>query len=236
MTGEDILAAAKAAYARCPTYADTGCVRTVFRKPDGRINFVSTTPFETAFVRPNRFRFEFSTHHPKMTEFSRYLIVENGPEVLTWWDLRPGVERPGSLATAVAGATGVSGASAHTVPALLMPHRVPGCRRSERAALTRLEDAELDGVACFGVERRAVIDPEEAHRFREEAIRLLGWAPPAAESDPDVLWVDQRTFLIRRIESGTRFPTFRTESVTTYQPVVDEDVPDDHLVFDPPEA
>src|SRR5581483_3621770 len=126
MTAEDILTTAEAAYARCRTYADTGCVRTVFLEPDGRTDFVSTTPFETAFVRPDRFRFEFSTHHPKTTEFSRYIIAASGPEVQAWWDIRPGVERPESLAMALAGATGVSGSAAHTVPSLLMPDRVTG--------------------------------------------------------------------------------------------------------------
>jgi outer membrane lipoprotein-sorting protein len=236
MTAEDILAAAEEAYHRCRTYADTGCVQTEFRKPDGQTDFFSTTSFETAFVRPDRFRFEFSTHHPKRSELRRYLIVAKGSEVLTWWDIRPAVERPESLALALGGAAGVSGASSHTVPALLMPDRVSGRRLGQRAALTRLGDADLDGVACFRVERREVIDPDEARQSREEAIRILGRALPESESVPDVLWFDRGTFLLRRIEGGSRFPSFRTESVTTYEPVIDEDVPDDHLLFDPPEA
>jgi hypothetical protein len=236
MTAEGILAAVEAVYARCHTYADTGCVREVFLHLDGRTNFVSTTPFETAFVRPDRFRFEFSTHHPNRTEFRRYVIAADGAGVRTWWDICPGVKRPESLALDVAGATGVSGSSAHTVPALLMPDRVPGRRLGERVTLARLEDAELGGGDCYRVELRDVIDPEEARRRREEVTRLLGCPPTEGERVPRVLWVDRGSFLIRRIEGGSRFPTFRTESVTTYEPTIDEPVPDDHLAFDPPET
>src|SRR5258708_2518928 len=140
MTAEEIVAATEAVYASCRTYADTGCVRTVFLRRDGRTDFVSSTPFETAFIRPDRFRFEFSTHHPHQTEFSRYIIVAQGSVVQTWWDIRPGIEQVESLSRALAGATGVSSSSAHTIPALLMPDQVSGWRLGERATLARLED------------------------------------------------------------------------------------------------
>jgi hypothetical protein len=222
MTAEDILAAAEATYARCRTYADTGRVQTVFRDHNGQTNFVTTTPFETAFVRPDRFRFEFSIHSPNSAQFRRHIIVMNGPEVLTGWDIRRGVERPESLRMAIAGATGVSGGAAHTVPAMLMAERVRGRHQAARAELTRLEDGELDGSACYRIRRQVLTPPGLAGADRGHA--------------PDVLWVDRPSLLLRRIEGGGWFPTFSTESVTTYEPAINEEVPDDHLIFDPPEA
>jgi hypothetical protein len=235
MTGEEILAAAEAVYARCRTYADHGCVRTLYLRPDGGADFVSTTPFETAFVRPDRFRFAFATHHPNRTEYSRYVIAAHGQLVQTWWDIRPGVKQPESLAMALAAATGVSSSSAHTIPALLLPDLVLGRRLTERVTVTRLEDGELDGVTCYRVQRQEMSGPEEQRQRREELVRLLGRSY-SSESGPQVLWLEKGLLLIRRIEASCRFETFQTESVTTYEPALDEPVPDDHLLFDPPEA
>lgn len=233
MTAEDVIAALKTAYASCHTYADTGCVRTVFLNPDGSTKFVSTKPFETAFVRPDRFRFEFSSHHPGLTEYSRYIIAVNGPDVRKWWDISPGVERPESLALALAGATGVSGGSAHTVPALLLPE-TERARLGERAAPSLMADAEWDGVPCYRIQLREVADPERERQFREEMLRIRGWCPPPSEREAEVVWIDRVTFLLRRIESSTRFSDFRTECVTSYEPTFDEPIPDEHLEFDPP--
>jgi hypothetical protein len=54
--------------------------------------------------------------------------------------------------------------------------------------------------------------------------------------EPDVFRLEQSPVVLRRIGSNWRFPTFSTESVTTYAPVVDAYVPDAHVMFDPPEA
>ena len=48
------------------------------------------------------------------------------------------------------------------------------------------------------------------------------------------VWIDKRTFLVRRIDERTKFPDFHTEVATTYEPVIDEAVPETLLEFDPP--
>jgi hypothetical protein len=77
-------------------------------------------------------------------------------------------------------------------------------------------------------------DPAEEAREREDIYRRSGVRPERAESSPLTFWVDRGTFLIRRIESRTRFETFSTEKVTTYRPEVDVAVSDEELAFDPP--
>src|SRR4051794_40464398 len=131
MTAEQILEGMAAVYAGCRTYRDTGRVHTRFLTRRGRLDFESTKPFRTAFVRPDRFRFEFASHFPGQAEMHRFIVHMAGRVVQTWWDLRPGVERQSRLGMALAGATGVSGGAAHTVPALLLPRRVGGRRLTD---------------------------------------------------------------------------------------------------------
>src|SRR6185503_1188748 len=119
-----------------------------------------------------------------------------GHEVLTWWSIRPGVEKQYSLGAAIAGATGVSGGAAHTIPVLLLGKAIGGRRITEMEAATRIGDAELDGVTCF---------------------RVTGTLATTAIT----LWIDASTFLVRRIDSPQDFGDFRTETTTTYCPVVD---------------
>ena len=100
-------------YAECKTYRDSGVVKTLFIQ-EGRNRTVSK-PFTTAFVRPDRFRYEFKNRRGEY-EFDRYLVWRKGQDVRTWWDVRPGVEEKADLDGALSAARGVSGASSYTRP------------------------------------------------------------------------------------------------------------------------
>jgi outer membrane lipoprotein-sorting protein len=78
-----------------------------------------------------------------------------------------------------------------------------------RPAVTEVKDAKLDKVDCFRIEG------------------MFG-------GSPTTLWIDQKTFLVRRIDAQKKFNNFRTEETTTYDPVIDEEIPDKKLEFDPP--
>ncbi len=56
-TAAQILARMDKVYANCKSYRDTGVVKIVFAETDGSHHTVKR-PFATAFVRPDRFRFE----------------------------------------------------------------------------------------------------------------------------------------------------------------------------------
>jgi hypothetical protein len=165
-------------------------------------------PFRTAFVRPDRFRFEYQE-----TGFfgakRRYIVSRVGSKVQTWWDVRPGIEAPESLNSALGAATGVSGGSAHTIPVLLLPGEVEGRRLTDMTDVKRIADATLGGVDCFRVEGTYA-------------------------NVPRTVWVEQKTFLVRRIEFESTFPSFRTQETTTYEPVVDKPVAQELLEFNPP--
>ena len=206
-TAQDVLDRMAKAYAGCNTYRDTGVVKTVFIRTTGTRTVEK--PFKTAFIRPNRFRFEYTEKRGGRED--RYIVWRNGKEVQTWWDVDPGVQKPESLKLALAGATGVSSGSAHTVPALLLPKEVGGRRLTELTAAKRAKDAKLDKVDCF---------------------RIEGMFLNAATT----VWIDKNTYLVRRIDAKKSFDNFRTEATTTYDPVINAETPDKALEFDPPKG
>ena len=218
-----ILEAVAEAYASCWTYRDSGQVKTRFHSQEGRNLRTSVKPFTTAFHRPDRFRFEYQHRYKAEHEWSRYIVWAHGETVRTWWDVGPRFEQPESLGLALAGATGVSGGLAHTVPALLMPDRVSGRRLTDLAELASLPDEALGEVSCYRVSGRFLphrVDLTEDERHVQQAIALTGRRPERAEHSSLTVWIDRATLLIRRIEAGKQFETFRTDSVKDYTPAV----------------
>ena len=106
-------------------------------------------------------------------------------------------------------ATGVSGGSALTIPALLLPDRTNGSCLTDLAKARRIEDADIGKVGCYRV-RGTWVD------------------------DPATIWIEKNTFLVRRIDSQHKFDDFRTEDTTTYDPVMNSKIDDKMLKLDPP--
>jgi outer membrane lipoprotein-sorting protein len=167
-------------------------------------NYTVEKPFKTAFVRPDQFRFEYKE------ETQRYIIWSKGKEVQTWWDVQPGIQKPESLRLAVAGAIGVSSGSAARIPVMLMPDNLNkgwgGVRISDAK---RIEDGKLEKVECFRLEGK-----------------YLG--------RPITLWIDKKPYLVRRVDEQVKFANFRIEQTTTYDPVINGEITDKMLEFDPP--
>jgi hypothetical protein len=89
-------------------------------------------------VRPERFRFEYDDPTPEKP----YIVWANAGVIRTWWYVKPGEERQPSLSDAIAGATGVSGGSAHTIPTLLLPDRIGGSHYRPEAVARRSGGAD----------------------------------------------------------------------------------------------
>jgi outer membrane lipoprotein-sorting protein len=206
LSAQEVLARLAMTYAHCTSYQDAGVVRIVYLE-SGRSR-IEERPFRTAFVRPDSFRFEY-TETGLFGAKRRYIVCRVGTRVQTWWDVKPGVEEKESLGSALGAATGVSGGSAHAIPALLLPREVEGRRLTDMTDAKRLADAKVGSADCFRVEGKYA-------------------------NSPRVVWVDQKTFLVRRIDFEDTLPTFRTQQTTTYEAVIDEQVAPDLLRFDPP--
>ncbi len=193
-------------YARCRSYSDTGVVTDRYA---GLLGHTTTKPFRTAFVRPDRFRFQFTEAKGLLGRDYAYIVWRNGTDVRTWWDVRPGVERAPSLLLALAGATGVSGSSAHTIPNLLLPDEVGGRCLTDVAQARLLEDALVGASACFRVTGT-----------------YADW--------PITLWIDKGSYLVRRIDLTTEISGGPVDHTTTYEPVLDGEVTEAMLAFAPP--
>jgi outer membrane lipoprotein-sorting protein len=201
-------------YAGCKTYRDAGLVKEVFFAASG--DRTVEKPFKTAFIRPDRFRFEYRENNWGDRE-DIYIVWRQGKSVKTWWDIKPGVKKEKSLSYALAGPTGVSSGSAHTIPALLMPDEIGGSRLNELEDPKRIEDGKFDHVDCFRI--------EASYEVNAKGIKA---------DTSEILWIDRSTFLVRRIDEKTKFDTFRLERTTTYDPVLDGEITDQMLEFNPP--
>ena len=200
-----IIARMAKVYSECQTYSDSGTVTTVFHS-DAR-NETVVKHFSTAMVRPSKFRFEFSEQ--QNTE-SRYIVWQDGDDVRTWWDVNKRSEREDTLGMALAGATGVSSGSAHTIPALLMPDEIGGRLLTDLEAAKLGNKIVLDGHACYTIEALYA-------------------------GDLIAIWIDEQTYLVRRIDSTSVFDGFTTTETTVYDPVVDQEVDPKRLTFNAPQ-
>jgi hypothetical protein len=176
---------------------------------------VTERRFKTAFVRLDRFRFEYSERGCCAQE-DRYLIWAHGREVRTWWDVKPHVQSFPSVGHALGAAAGVFGGTSMTVPTLLMPDEVPGAdaagaRQVVYADPTRLADDTLSGVPCFKLQVKNY------------------------NNEPSTMWIEQRTYLIRRIDSAHQFSRFRTEETTVYEPLINGEIDEAQLAFGAPD-
>jgi outer membrane lipoprotein-sorting protein len=189
------------AYASCASYRDSGVATT--KITDGPI---MQRPFKTAFVRPDRLRFEFSQWMPlsKMV----WVVWCEGAVVRTWSSVT-GWKRPASLGLGLAEATGVSGGTAQTVPKLLLPGEVSGVALTDLANVERIADADVGAARCYCLRGR-----------------LADFTM--------TLWIDQKTYLLLRLERVTQSDSLDAEEVTTYEPEMNILISDAELEFIPP--
>lgn len=220
-TAEQIITQTADVYRIAKSYSDSGVATTVLIDKSGKS--VDKKPFTTAFVRPDRFRFEYSEKFSIPVEFSEwisipqakpmhYIVWSKGEDVRTKWDIKPGIEKEFSLSMALAAATGVSGGTAHTIPVLLMPKEIGGWCVTQLHQLNRITDAPFEGVECYRIQGRR----------------------KASDSELTTLWISKETFLIHRIDSSHTFRKFRTETTTTYKPKVNAAIDESALTFDAP--
>jgi outer membrane lipoprotein-sorting protein len=208
LSAQQILDKAASTYATCKSYRDSGVVTNDFgphNATDRYPRHVDVKPFRTAFVRPDQFRFEYDD----LTPDKPYIVWAKGRDVRKWWHIKPGVEKLSSLDDGLAGATGVSSGSAHTIPVLLLPDRLSGAKLSAMTDLTRLPDETLDGTPCFKLQGK--------YGFGKQ---------------PRTVWFEKATFLIRRIAEGTGL----AKSTTDYRPEVNKEIPAKELEFNAPKT
>ena len=225
-------------YANCSSSRDQGQV--VTKMVSERIaERTERKPFATHFVRPDRFRFEFRARVGASENFaSRFVVWRLDGVCGTHWSIGEDREER-SLRLALAGATGVSGGSAHTVPSLLIPKEIgPAFLGSLKNAVAT--ESDLLGTSCLlirgttkagetnvYVDRRTMLirgireardftvqAQDQMHRESKEALRAY------AEQYPE----EAARLNLGSIEFRPKPVPFSTDTLTTYTPEVDVDI------------
>ncbi|MBL4634017.1 MAG: hypothetical protein JKY56_09095 [Kofleriaceae bacterium] len=164
-TADEIVSRMECEYRSIGRYQDTGEVRS------DRGGIQMTILFETHFVRPDMFRFEFTSHHP-------YPPLHHLTTTHTMWARGGQVHttsgRKLSIEMAVAGFTGISRGAAHLVPALLMRFRDEPQWISSNSPARKRRDDYWAGTTCY----------------RVAIVTRLG---------PMELWIGNSDFLLRKL-------------------------------------
>ncbi len=224
LTAEQIVELATHVYARCDSYRDSGVAATTYTS-DGR-QWTAEKPFTTAFVRPNRIRFEYqdmSAGDPPPS----YIIWADGNDVRTWSDVQPGVNRPATVSRAIAAAAGVSQGTSHRIPSMLRPDPSAPKSALELSYARRIENGEVDGFECFRIRGQSIMTP-----------RTMGSGDTAVvlQENSSTIWIDKQSYLVRRVDESNVYDSFRTETVTTYHPEINVEIPSEQLAFGAPET
>jgi outer membrane lipoprotein-sorting protein len=212
LTPEQIFMRTVATYAGSKSYRDSGTVKTSSAFGDvGTLSIEGT--FTTAFIRPDRFRYEFKGKmtRPVSGEYKsrdiHYIVWRKGKETYRFFGIRkPGVEKSESLAMAVAGATGISGGLATMTVDMLLPDEFQGSTRiTDFKEVTRLEDAKVGEIDCFCIQGKMV-------------------------DRSTTVWIDKQNFLIRRMDWNEVI-----KNTTIWEPTINEEIADEALEFNPPQ-
>lgn len=207
LTAIDILSRMKKVYANAQTYQDKGLVKVVIHFPER--DHTVKKPFTTAFIRPNRFRFEYREIKP-LVKTSKFIAHQNGQDIKAYWDLDEGVSQIKTIGDALAAAAGISGGSARTVPTMLLPDE----SHFRNAILffsspKRAADEVIDGIECYRIE-----DPND---YRDLT-----------------LWIDKEEFLLRKMYVEKDLKDSQAETTTTYKPILNGEVTDKMIEFGSP--
>ncbi len=224
LTAEQIVELATHVYARCDSYRDSGVAATTYTS-DGR-QWTADKPFETVFVRPSRIRFEYrdlSAGDPPPS----YIIWADGNDVRTWSDVQPGVNRPATVSRAIAAAAGVSQGTSHRIPSMLRPDPSAPKSALELSYARRIENGEVDGFECFRIRGQSIMTPRTMGSG-DTAVVLL--------ENSSTIWIDKQSYLVRRVDESNVYDSFRTETVTTYHPEINVEIPSEQLAFGAPET
>lgn len=209
LTADDIIRRMAQVYATSESYSDRGSVISVFISTDGTRTVEK--PFKTAFVRPDRFRFEY-IEKKTLGKNSQYIAYKNGNDIKVYWNIGPEmVSKIQTLSEALAAAAGISSGAARTVPTMLIP------TESEfRNAIIFYDPQRIDDVVVNGIDCFQISDPAEYRRL--------------------TLWIGKKDFLLRKIYREQKFDDFRLQETTTYKPIINGAIKDKMLEFNSPQG
>lgn len=206
LTAEEIISRMLKEYESCQSYQDEGNVETQFP------NSTDIHLFSTAFVRPNRFRFESAEQLPPDRPSRRVVVWRDGDLIRSWWAANKELREFHELDIALAGPSAVSGGSAIRISRLLMsPQFLPQWGKFYFKNAKLLGEEKANGVPCYKLE---ITRP--------------------ANAGNETIWIDQEQFLIRKVLEEVRADGVKATTITTYHPQVNIDLDPAMFTFVPP--
>jgi len=171
-------------YAALSSYQDSGVVETVTEGPLARR--ATDIGFKTHFTRPNKLRFEWLAYSA-VSSIEKNAVWSDGVKAFGFYSWEPDqVETKEDIGMAVAGATGVSQSSAHTVPELLISE-IGGFSLTELTKLTLKKEEVFEGEDCYVIE---------------------GYHP---NGEAWQLWIGKKDFLLRKFRKPSLKDEFAEE-------------------------
>jgi outer membrane lipoprotein-sorting protein len=179
-------------YAACQSYRDTGVARVT--TIGGGMSRQDSQPFATAFVRPDRFRFDFGGRGPRVGElWLRPVIWFDGTTVRAY---SPGDGQPRTYPSVTAALLDADAASAGTsvlIPRLLAPDAMPGQGITSLLHPVVTGGEPVAGVECVKIEGRQ----------NDVLVTIL---------------VGRQDFLIRQLAGARQIESGSTQTTINYQP------------------
>jgi len=181
LSAQDLIRDVVEHYAQMSSYQDMGVVRQWFNAKAPPLE----TTFSTSFKKPSLFRFEFASPHPYPPLrhiITTHVIGSDGTTAYTLvkeHEATARVEIEESLSMAVAGATGISSGSAHTIGRLLLPE-VGGLSLMDLVRPSRKQDRSFLGAVCYCI---------DAKHPRGPTLEL---------------WIEKNTLLLRKLVQSAR--------------------------------
>jgi hypothetical protein len=196
LSARQILDKMVSVYASCSSYADKGEQQGL---ESGRLGF------STAFVRPERFRFEYQ----RIGRLENYVIWQDKISVRSWFSVEDKVRYHENLPAAIGAAAGVSRNTAVLVPSLLFGDLDDRYGRHARsiqtlAQLVLLGEEKTGGRLAYKI---------EGTDSRNDRLRL---------------WIDKESFLLLKF-FGVAGPV--AGEIITYQPRVNIIISPGKLAF-----
>lgn len=183
-SAQSIVARMGKVYGGVASYQDAGVVEEFSGKTTAKRRKVIS--FETYFARPQFFRFEWMDFHFSPESTGKNILWCDGKQTYSLYTFEPEVEVREDLSMGIAGATGISRSSAHTVPRLLS-EAVSGFTLTELKRLSLVGQEQFEGEACYVVR---------------------GYHPFGQAWD---MWITKRDFLLRKLKTPNEDGSFAEE-------------------------
>lgn len=188
---EEIMADMAKVYSTCKSYQDRGVIEVT--AVDRNAARDRRLPFETAFVRPDGFRFEYR-EETRDAVWTRHIICREGDRIRVWCHEQSGIHDRDSMHLAIQELGFHCKTPMDAIPGLLMPKEIGNTYLGRPTDMVLLGSQEVDGKACYKVRGT---DP-------------FGWSM--------TLWIEQERKLLRRIQAkfhGHDVPVWVTATFET---------------------